>query len=182
MRQQCIFLPLTVLGLAIVEGGMQAASQSPWKLNISLNAPSLTSPAVPFAILDYDPLPKFSAALGEMRESFEKQWHQAPDAEQLEIIRSAQILIAWNSLFAEIQSKIVSLSPRELPQLFISSKGPKWIVSMTVLLKGEPHPVCWSLAIVAEPEKTVPVEFNESNCLRLEPIYDSIMAASKEKI
>jgi len=176
---------LTVLGGGIVGCGIRAAAQSPWKLKISLNAPSLSSPAVPFAIFDFDPLPKFSAALGEMRESFKKQLHQAPDAEQLEIIRSVQMLIAWNSLFAEIQNKIVALSPSEVPKLHVASgepPGPKWIVSMTVLLKGESHPVCWSQRAVVEYGKTVPVIFGEGNLLHLEPIYDSIMAARGEKI
>jgi len=50
------------------------------------------------------------------------------------------------------------------------------------MLKGEPHPVFWSLPISPNSEKMLPVEFNENNYLRLEPIYNSIMAASGEKI
>lgn len=163
----------------------QAQDKPKWTLRVSMDAPSLASPAVPFAIFDYDPLPKFSAALGEMRESFKKQLSQAPDSEQLEIIRSAQMLIAWNSLFEEMGTKIQALSPRELPRLSMSFKKPaepKWIVSMTVMLKGVSHPVFWSLPIIPDSEKMLPVEFNENNYLRLEPIYNSILAASKEKM
>jgi len=163
----------------------QAHNKPNWRLKISLDAPSLASPAVHFVIFDHDPVPEFSAAIKKMRDSFRKQLCQAPDSAQREIIRNAQMITSWNQVFDGVETKFASLSPASTPRLFIASSEPanrKWIVTKTAMLKRESHIVCWSLPVEVKVGKILPITLSESNCLRLDSIYEQAMEAINERM
>jgi len=161
----------------------QDAQNVLWHLELTLELPELTPPAVPWAVFDEDPLPGFVERL-ERRPKTPATALQAASEQQKELARKACISVNWDLAFRKITAdELYLLTPAPRGTYSYCTNGPagrKWIVTKTVTVKGKPF--CWCVPVETKGAKEISVVLRQKNITDLTAIYDEVMnSPSQEK-
>jgi hypothetical protein len=172
-----------------------------WAVNIRLDLPTLEPQALQYTILDKDPALAYAAEIRKMQKFNRQQLQQADTKEWKEVVRSAQMEVAWNHAgFRDVTGDNLSLltqpghfvtaslatvekkrrvttdSTKTTPRVSNAPGGKKWVVTKTVRIEGQP--VCWSIPIEVKTGQQATVTFNKGNTFDLQTPYDKTMKQS----
>jgi len=170
---------LTFAVISLVEALNAWAAESPkvWVLQISLDSPDLVPPAVQWALLDHDPVPEYKNRIAKSRAFNAKRLSEAKSESRMRIERGAQMSVAWDRSFRSVTGDQVHLltSAPGVTQALSSDEGegPRWIVTKTVSIHGEP--VCWCIPIETQLGANLDIKLKEKNRFDLLGVYESAM-------
>jgi len=153
-----------------------------WTLELSLEMPELAPPALQWAVFDEDPLALFGERVGRRSAIYAATVNAAPDARK-ELVRQAQISVAWDVAFRKITADelyLLAPAPRGTYSYATNSPaGKKWIVTKTVTI--DKKPCCWCVPVESGGEEEISIVFDKTNIIDLTQIYDSIVNPQSEK-
>ncbi len=144
-----------------------------WGLELSLDMPSLTAPALQVAVFNEDPLLGFRQRLERNRGTHAAFVNAAP-AQQKDQARHVQISVVWGAAFRKITGdEVYLLTPGPRGSLQLSANTPagkKWIATKVVMINQ--RPCCWCLPVQTKGGQEIPLVLNGENILDLTGVYE----------
>ena len=168
-----------ILAITILEPLSASAADATqnWVLQISLDDADLVPPAVQWALLDHDPAPEYRNRIAKSRAYNTKRLRETKSESQMRIERSAHISVAWNRAFRSVtgdQVHLLTSAPGVTQSLSSDADdGPRWIVTKTLSVHGEP--VCWCIPIETQAGAVLTVKLTAKNRFDLLGVYESAM-------
>ncbi len=151
-----------------------------WGLGIVLDVPGLAPQAVPYTILDEDPVPAFTKQIKQVQLFYRRHLEKADNEAEKEQIRNSQMIVSWNFGFRKVTAdKLHLLTERPNPDFGTpgmtsnSPDGKKWIVTKTVYLKGKP--ICWCIPVAVRTGSEIKITLSKNNMFDLRAAYDNAM-------
>jgi len=174
-RWRHLFTSLVLLcavpGLRELSG---ADSPSAWVIQISLDSPDINPPAVQWTILDYDPVPQYRGTVKRMRGFIEKRMKEAGSEPRARAERSVLMSVYWNDAFKSVTGdRVHLLTPGWHAISSDGEEGPRWIITKTVTIGGQP--ICWSIPVETVKGTTVDVKLTPRNRFDLLDAFESVL-------
>ncbi len=152
------------------------ADEGLWRLELSLDMPNLTAPALQVAVFNEDPLLEFMQRLERNRGTRAALVNAAP-TQQRDQVRGTQISVIWDLAFRKITGdEVYLLTPAPQGSLQLSANTPagkKGIATKVVMI--DQRPCCWCLPVQTKGGKEIPLMLNGENVLDLAGVYDNIV-------
>jgi hypothetical protein len=145
-----------------------------WVVQISLDSPDIDPPAVQWTILDHDPVPEYRAMVKRMRALDEKRMKEAGSESRARAQRSAAMSVYWNNAFKSVTGdRVHLLTPGSHAISSDGEDGPRWIITKTVSIHGDP--VCWYIPVETAKGTTVDVKLTPKNRFDLLDAFESVL-------
>ena len=143
-----------------------------WRMSMSLQGQVLATPAVQWAIFDYDPVPGFEARTKKTQWIYREQLRKAESEAAREDTRKEWMTLQWDSAFKEIPGDRLNLltSDSHHPIKSIGPDGKKWIATKVVMAKGKP--TCWCIPVEVKYGEEIPVTLTDTNVFDLGSAFD----------
>ena len=146
-----------------------------WRIALDLRSPGPGPIAVPYTILNYDPVPGFKASVKKMQPFYREKGERAGNEVVWENERQARISLSWDGVFKRMAGSLLHLLVSNSP-VSSSAAEPdckRWIVTRIVQIKGKP--VCWCIPVAVKSGQEVKVTLAEDNVFDLGAAFDSAL-------
>ncbi len=152
-----------------------------WIVKIKLDTLSLKTPAVQYALFDYDPIPGFKKIVTGYSMVYNGMMAGVSKEERKPGLRRAAIRIKWDQLFEEIGGDKIYMITRGGTNSSSSNGQPskQWIVTKCISENSEP--ICWCIPVEPEIGKEVTVNLEKATTFDVADEFDRAIAEGGEE-